>query len=64
MITFDELNAGRWDAAERAAIEAVALCEERGYRLYAWSGRSGLALVAANRGDREACTAICEAMIE
>ena len=30
MIAFDELNAGRWDAAEGAAIEATALCEERG----------------------------------
>lgn len=64
MIAFDDLNAGRWDDAEQAAAEGAALCEERGYRLYEWSGRYALALIAANRGDREVCRALCEAMTE
>jgi DNA-binding CsgD family transcriptional regulator len=32
--------------------------------LYAWAGRYGIALVAGNRGEREACQDICQAMIE
>jgi DNA-binding CsgD family transcriptional regulator len=64
MLAFGELNAGRWDEAHQCAAEATALCAERGYRLYEWSGRYAMALVAANRGNREACRDICEAMIE
>jgi DNA-binding CsgD family transcriptional regulator len=64
MLAFDALHAGRWDEAHRLAAEATAMCDERGYRLYAWSGRYTMALVAANRGDRDACRDICEAMIE
>ena len=47
-----------------AAAEATSLWEERGYRLYAWSGHYALALVAGNRGDRASCRACCDAMIE
>jgi DNA-binding CsgD family transcriptional regulator len=63
MLAFDALSAGRWDEAHRLADEAAAWCEERGYRLYEWSGRYAMALVAGNRGDREVCRDICEAMI-
>lgn len=38
MITFDDLHAGRWEAAEQAAAEAWELSEELGYRLYGLSG--------------------------
>ncbi|MGN6796363.1 MAG: ATP-binding protein, partial [Streptosporangiaceae bacterium] len=64
MLAFGELNAGRWDDAHQLAAEATALCEQRGYRLYEWSGRYAMALVAANQGNREACRDICAAMIE
>jgi DNA-binding CsgD family transcriptional regulator len=64
MLAIGELNAGRWDEAQRLAAEGTALCEERGYRLYAWAGRYAIALVAGNRGKREACQDICQAMIE
>ena len=64
MLAYDELNAGRWDEAHRLAAEATAMWEERGYRLYAWNGPYAMALIAGNRGDREACRDICEAMIE
>ena len=64
MGAYDDLNAGRWDAAHDAAVEAMSLWEERGYRLYAWSGHYALALIAGKRGDREGCRARCEAMME
>lgn len=63
MIMFDDYNAGRWDECEQAAHEAMVLCADLGYRLYEWSPRYALALVAANRGDHEACTADCTAML-
>ena len=64
MLAFGELNTGRWDEAQRLAAEGTAMCEERGYRLYAWAGRYGIALVAGNRGERETCQDICQAMME
>ena len=64
MIAFGELSAGRWDEAQQLAAESTALCEERGYRLMAWTGRYATALIAGNRGDRQACQEICQAMIE
>jgi len=64
MLAFDKLNTGRWDEAQRLAAEATAMCEERGYRLYEWSGRYAMALAVGNQGNREACLEICEAMIE
>ena len=64
MIAFGELSAGRWDEAQQFAAESTALCEERGYRLMAWTGRYATALIAGNRGDRQACQEICQAMIE
>ena len=64
MIAFDDLSAGRWDASQRAALEATELCVDLGYRLYEWSGRYALVLLAANRGDRDTCVAGCRAMLE
>ena len=64
MLAFGELHAGRWDEAQQLAAESTDLCEERGYRLMAWTGRYATALIAGNRGDRQACQEICQAMIE
>ncbi|WP_435745170.1 helix-turn-helix transcriptional regulator [Nocardioides sp. SYSU DS0663] len=63
MMTFDHLAAGRWHAAERTAADAGALAEELGYRLYDSSRTYATALIAARRGDLEACTAESEAML-
>jgi len=64
MIAFGELHAGHWDEAQQLAAESTELCEERGYRLMAWTGRYATALIAGNRGDRQTCREICQAMIE
>jgi DNA-binding CsgD family transcriptional regulator len=45
--------AGRWEEAERAAVEGIALCAANGYGLLPWSGVSVLALLAAARGDTD-----------
>jgi hypothetical protein len=58
VVAFDDLNRGRWDAAEEATTEAIALCEESGYRLYEWTGGYGQALLAASRGDTDTCADI------
>jgi DNA-binding CsgD family transcriptional regulator len=63
MISFDDLHAGRWDAAEQAAAEAWKLSEELGYPLYGFSGSYSLALVAGRRGDLAACAVRCDAMV-
>lgn len=63
MLTFDDLGAGRWDAAERTAAEAGALADELGYRLYDSSRIYATALLAARRGDLAACTAASEALV-
>ncbi|HET6392825.1 MAG TPA: AAA family ATPase [Blastococcus sp.] len=64
MVGYDHLSAGRWDEAQQFAEESTASCAERGYRLYEWAGRYALALLAGNRGDREACRSICTAMLD
>jgi DNA-binding CsgD family transcriptional regulator len=64
MLGYDELNAGRWQEAHDFAAEATARWEELGYRLYGWTGPYAMALVAANRGDRQACQGLCEPMAE
>ncbi|MBO1752525.1 helix-turn-helix domain-containing protein [Actinotalea sp. BY-33] len=63
MIAFDDLHAGRWDAAETTAAEAGALAEDLGYWLYDSSRLYVVALVAGRRGDLAACAAACEAML-
>ena len=64
MLAYDDLYAGRWDEALELVAEAGAMWEERGYRLQAWSGPYARALIAGNRGDRQECRELCQAMIE
>jgi DNA-binding CsgD family transcriptional regulator len=64
MLAYEDLNAGRWDEALQLVAEATAMWEARGYRLYAWAGSYARALIAGNRGDREECRDLCEAMTE
>lgn len=63
IILFDDLGAGRWDAAERTAADAGALAEKLGYPLYGSSSIYAKALIAARRGDLAACDAMCEDML-
>ena len=64
MLAYDDLNAGRWDEALELLAEATTMWEARGYRLYAWAGSYARALIAGNRGEREECRDLCEAMID
>ena len=64
VIAFDDLDRGRWSAAEQEVADATAMCREHGYEVYEWTGRYGLALLAANRGDVEVCADICAAMAD
>ena len=64
MLAYDGLNAGRWDEALHLVAEASDMWAARGFRLYGWSGSYAMALIAANRGDREECRDLCEAMLE
>lgn len=64
MLAYGDLYAGRWDDTLGLIAEVTPMWEERGYRLQAWSGPYARALVAGNRGDREQCRDLCEAMIE
>lgn len=64
MISFDELNAGRWDAADQAAAQSRSLAEHLGYTLFGLSAAYASALVAARRGDLETCAHISATLME
>jgi DNA-binding CsgD family transcriptional regulator len=51
LLYVDAYQAGHWDEAQRLADEGVILCETHGYRVLAWPGQWGKALLAAARGD-------------
>ncbi|GAA0320072.1 AAA family ATPase [Actinoallomurus spadix] len=61
-VALDDLYAGRWRASADAAAELIALCEETGYHLFAQVGHYVAAMVAAQRGDLDACRDHCEAI--
>jgi DNA-binding CsgD family transcriptional regulator len=60
----DDLDAGRWAAAEDRAADALALCEQHGFRLYEWTAHHVRARIAALRGDRAACVALCTELLQ
>ncbi|GAA1998389.1 helix-turn-helix transcriptional regulator [Microbacterium ulmi] len=64
IIAHEEVNAGRWDEAARYAAEAKTLWDDRGFRLYGMGSHYTLALIAANRGDVEACRRECDCILE
>ncbi|MEV5752442.1 AAA family ATPase [Actinoallomurus sp. NPDC052308] len=61
-IALDDLYAGRWQSSADAAAELIALCEETGYHLFGQVGHYAAAMVAAQRGDLDACRDHCEAI--
>jgi AAA ATPase domain len=58
LLYVDAFQAGRWDEAQLLADEGVALCETHGYRVMAWPGQWGKALLAAARGDYDITRAL------
>jgi ATP/maltotriose-dependent transcriptional regulator MalT len=62
MLGFDSMWAGDWEEAENLIGEGLELCEARGYRLLAWPGFCGRALIAAMRGDQQLVSALADRM--
>ncbi|WP_222272236.1 helix-turn-helix transcriptional regulator [Modestobacter marinus] len=60
MLCHDAYREGRWDDATRTAEEGIRWSERLGYQLIALPGVYCLALIAAARGDDEACRARTE----
>lgn len=50
-LCLDDFQTGRWDEAARLADEGLGLCEEFGYRYFAWCFHYTLALIAGAKGD-------------
>ncbi len=63
LLYVDAFQAGRWDEAQRLADEGVALCDTHGYRVLAWPGQWGKALLAAARGDYDLTRALTEEIV-
>ncbi|PWI12927.1 LuxR family transcriptional regulator [Streptomyces sp. Act143] len=59
----DDYYKGRWDEAVRLTGEGLALCKEYGYPFFSCKFQFVQALVAAARGDVEACEARSEEII-
>lgn len=54
----DYYNLGRWEDASRLAGEGLVLCEEHGYRFFAWELQYVQAVVAAAQGKLETSDAL------
>jgi len=63
LLYVDAFQSGRWDEAQRLADEGVALCETHGYRVLAWPGQWGKALLAAARGDFDVTRALTNEIV-
>ncbi|MET7511878.1 AAA family ATPase [Streptomyces sp. NPDC005480] len=62
-LSMDGYHSGRWDDATRLAAEGLALCEQHGYRFFAWELQYVQALVAAARGGMETSDALISDMV-
>ncbi len=62
LLATDDFKAGRWDAANALAQEALAACAEYGYILVSWPLRTVQALIAAARGDVDTTDDIADQM--
>jgi DNA-binding CsgD family transcriptional regulator len=51
LLAFQAYFEGRWDEADSLLADSLPLCEQHGYRLFAWSAKYGQALLAAACGD-------------
>ena len=62
LLADDGFRAGRWDEANRLALEGIALAESHGYPLAAWTLHRTVAMLAAARGDDTALAVKTDAM--
>lgn len=63
LLYVDAYQAGHWDEAQHLADEGVMLCETHGYRVLAWPGQWGKALLAAARGDYDTTQALTDEIV-
>ena len=63
LLFVDAFQSGRWDEAQRLAEEGVLLCDAHGYRVLAWPGQWGKALIAAARGDYDTTRALTDQIV-
>jgi DNA-binding CsgD family transcriptional regulator len=63
MLGTDDLRTGRWDRAERRAVESAALCEQHDYVLLSWQPRFIQAMLAAARGEHTVSHALTDEML-
>jgi DNA-binding CsgD family transcriptional regulator len=62
---YDNFMIGEWDAAAAQAGEAAELCRTHGFRLLGvWPARYVQILLAATRGDFDACRSIADDMLQ
>jgi DNA-binding CsgD family transcriptional regulator len=64
LLCVDDVFVGRWDEAERLAIEGLQLCDDHGYGLQKWQFRLGQGLLAAGRGDDVSAAGLSGQMME
>ena len=63
LLYVDAFQSGRWDEAQRLADEGAMLCDTHGYRVLAWPGQWGKALLAAARGDYDVTRALTDEIV-
>ena len=63
LLYVDAFQSGRWDEAQRLADEGIMLCDTHGYRVLAWPGQWGKALLAAARGDNDVTRALTDEIV-
>lgn len=56
----DDFFTGQWEEGQRLADEGLAVCEEHGYRFFAWYFLYIQAILAAARGDHEVSRALAD----
>ena len=63
-LCLDDLLTGRWDEAQQLADEGLAVCEQHGYRFFAWYFLYNKAVLAAVRGEHGESLALVERIIQ
>lgn len=64
VLAFESWHTGRWEQAAQLADEALELCHDYGFPLFAFSVRHAQAALAAARGDDDGVQAIVDAMLQ
>ncbi len=62
-LSVDDFLTGRWTEAAALSAEAAGICEQTGYRFFAWQVQYSQLLLAAGRGDLSAAIALHDTMI-